>query len=460
MRFSLVSLVLLSYLPNNCISQDLFSADEATTTSTSSNDEELEAVPLQELITPPAAEFVFAEASGFNECQFDTDCPPTAIAIHRYCSKGKCYNVGDLPIVHAVEKDATGDGGDDPPLDNVEISLVGAGNTGDSCETASDCNDSDGSQICLDGICETNQISVTLADDECNGCLEGQSCIGGQCIALPEIFSIPPGAAADLCQGNPCKVNQVCSGGVCFDLIILPPDLLEFFEVSDLCQGNPCNEGEYCANGQCLGTYTVIETELAPGFINNDRCNGVACGANQVCSNERCATVLERPVDFDEVVNESINGGRCGGTSCSGENQVCFSDRCLESLPLATVTLDLVGNDDTNCEGDADCGVVQICLSGNCVDSGVAVQGTTVWYEAVKQNFVGTRLKRCHKRGDTPPTEGTGCAARPKTCFFGYQGCGNSQYPDTRCFCDGKEGSQTWSCTPVSCPATDNVPIF
>lgn len=83
------------------------------------------------------------------------------------------------------------------------------------------------------------------------------------------------------------------------------------------------------------------------------------------------------------------------------------------------------------------------------------------WWPRISRDFVGTRLRRCARRFDTPPVAGTRCARRPKTCFFGTQTCPNDvgAHPVDRCFCDGEEGAQVWTCGPAACPATQFDPV-
>lgn len=86
------------------------------------------------------------------------------------------------------------------------------------------------------------------------------------------------------------------------------------------------------------------------------------------------------------------------------------------------------------------------------------------WWDLVNDNFVGTRLKRCFKRKGVPPVEGSRCARRPKTCFFGtHQECparDGTRIPATRCFCDGERGDQTWKCGPMDCSKAQSTAVF
>jgi hypothetical protein len=80
------------------------------------------------------------------------------------------------------------------------------------------------------------------------------------------------------------------------------------------------------------------------------------------------------------------------------------------------------------------------------------------WFDFIEQGFSGVNLKRCVKRNPNGPkslpTTGEPCAATPKTCFFGLKKCSSTvpAYPEAKCFCDGRDGSQTWTCEQEFCP--------
>lgn len=78
------------------------------------------------------------------------------------------------------------------------------------------------------------------------------------------------------------------------------------------------------------------------------------------------------------------------------------------------------------------------------------------WWDTISETHEGDDLKRCYKR-QNPPTVGTTCAKRAKTCYWGDQPCGidgSIPYPTTTCHCDGENGLRgTWSCEPVVCPS-------
>ena len=86
------------------------------------------------------------------------------------------------------------------------------------------------------------------------------------------------------------------------------------------------------------------------------------------------------------------------------------------------------------------------------------------WYDRIEAEFTGANLKRCTKRnpnGIKPaPASGESCSAAAKTCFFGTQECDIGELmPMTRCFCDGSEGTQMWSCSDQACPASLDTPF-
>lgn len=74
------------------------------------------------------------------------------------------------------------------------------------------------------------------------------------------------------------------------------------------------------------------------------------------------------------------------------------------------------------------------------------------WFNRVAAEDTTGVLKRCSKR-TVPPVNGSICSRKPKLCYFDTQDCyGVGAHPATKCFCDGKEGSQTWNCETEVCP--------
>lgn len=95
--------------------------------------------------------------------------------------------------------------------------------------------------------------------------------------------------------------------------------------------------------------------------------------------------------------------------------------------------------------------------------------GTTIgqvppdWFSRIQQDFSNTSfpLRRCFKRMNTTPTNGSRCGPKSKTCFFGDQVCERSndifQYPAESCTCNGTGSNDlgTWICKPEVCPVQE-----
>ena len=78
--------------------------------------------------------------------------------------------------------------------------------------------------------------------------------------------------------------------------------------------------------------------------------------------------------------------------------------------------------------------------------------GEPLWWDRISTEFDGINLQKCTKKSEAPDN-GSRCS-RAKTCFFGTQDCdGIGAHPETKCFCDGKDGSRTWQCKVETCPA-------
>jgi len=74
------------------------------------------------------------------------------------------------------------------------------------------------------------------------------------------------------------------------------------------------------------------------------------------------------------------------------------------------------------------------------------------WWERIKKDHVGSRLKRCFKR-QHHLQNGFPCTSNPKTCYWGDKQCPNAitgpfPYPSVKCSCSGSK----WNCVAQPCP--------
>ncbi|MBN8609938.1 MAG: hypothetical protein J0L92_05110 [Deltaproteobacteria bacterium] len=148
------------------------------------------------------------------------------------------------------------------------------------------------------------------------GCADGTSCVGGECIA-----GCYPGALCD----TGCGAEGVCStsvracvpraddtacggcdvGTVCADLCRARTS------VSDPCASVTCAEGEHCVSGRCA----------------SNPCAGVTCAEGESCSNGDCVATCRCSSECGST--EHCEGDRCVCTPRCAPGATCgSSDAC------------------------------------------------------------------------------------------------------------------------------------
>lgn len=183
----------------------------------------------------------------------------------------------------------------------------------------------------------------------------------------------------------------------------------------------PCTHGDICFLDLLYVDFQGEEVVLPSLECDRPTISSIPGGPPTNCSpacdpSDNCVRIQDTP-DADVQYQ------------CSTTNQIVCDARCAPN-PCDTI----------------DSGTTWVCLPPRLGPN------EQIWWRRVRESFAGNRLKMCMKRGDVPPQDGRRCAARPKTCFFGTQQCPNGPRPSTRCFCDGKDATRTWSCAPQECP--------
>lgn len=246
-------------------------------------------------------------------------------------------------------------------------------------------------------------------------------------------------AAADVtanCSGSYLTVT-VCVAGVCDSTSIYVGSCSWWGFVTapteDACTNVECVEGE-----TCMALINPVDGQEI-GFCTVDPCDNFFCDG--VC---RVSTETGSPIcDAQVVVNpcfaqpSSICGQQSSCRRDDGVGTYCIVERpsCGRFCP-----------EGTTCELQ---NAIPYCIPDRFVEPD--------WYARVKENNANaaiSRVKRCYKRRGLPPVNGTRCAVRPKTCFFGNQECGGEigGHPETKCTCSGRDGDQTWTCQEEFCP--------
>jgi hypothetical protein len=249
------------------------------------------------------------------------DCPVGQVCANGYCYPTACSAV-DCPEGYVCENDVC-----------IEASCATVEcPAGERCANGrcwpEDCPGVD----CAPGeVCEEDQCVAVE-------CVEGKCCPVGECTPADECLEEECGGDLYVCllsgwsttergcdDGDPCKIDDQCSGGVCAgtDMVCdtAPPavckdaNTVQAFAAPGRCVNGvceypsvdvPCPNG--CANGRCLGGTCSSDSDCIPP----DTCGGG--GVPDVCG--------------------------CTPTTCAAEGKNCddIDDRCGGTLPCGTCT--------------------------------------------------------------------------------------------------------------------------
>ena len=275
------------------------------------------------------------------------------------------------------------------------------------CTAAFECVDILLSSACKKADCiDSKCVVVNLDGDACapqggtNLCLEGGSCVDGDCIATAKDCDDGVECTLDTCdpatgecssepQGEDCGDDKLCTtdeeclaGEFCDKGLI--PVIGE-----DLCKpqkadGVFCTGDNQCTSGTCGGCISVGES-LQSGwcYTAETKAVGQLCKVDQECTSGSCSATCPLPgpgacecqLDSDCQAGEWCDLGAFGGLgqneckakkgecqSCDTNNQ-CLSDSCSISFDGGSCTTDASLAIGATCCNDAQ------CISGNCVDA-------------------------------------------------------------------------------------------
>jgi len=278
---------------------------------------------------------------------------------------------------------------------------VSCGYAGDSCGGQLNCGTCSSGQSCVGGKCVTPPdgggnctpqtcssqmppVGCGYTGDGCGGqlfcgnCPQGQSCVGGKCVAPPDGSScvpqtcssqVPPiacGYTGDGCGGQlfcgNCPQGQSCVGGQCVApdaggscapqscMGQNPPVACGF--AGDGCGGQlfcgNCPSGQTCVGGQCV-------TPDAGGSCAPETCQqqGIMCGP----AGDGCGNLLQ--------CGPCPTGQTCGGGGVHGQ---CGATEAGSCMPLTCQQLKInCGPAGDGCGGLLDCGMCtapQTCGGG------------------------------------------------------------------------------------------------
>ena len=245
--------------------------------------------------------------------------------------------------------------------------------TNDACAPQSGCQHTHNAAPCDDqDLCTT---ADTCVQGQCQGqvavvCGDGNGCTDDSCDSQKGCQYVPNNADCD--DGNPCTLDDQCSGGFCVGKGGLDCDdanpctsdacdptdgCLHTFNAAPCDDGNVCTLVDTCVQGECQGSGTL------------------GCDDQNVCTDDSCSPevgCVHTPNDAacDDgnlcTLADECSAGSCKGTqaaSCDDDN-LCTNDTCTP-LQGCVHTFNVAPCDD----GDA-CTVGEKCELGQCAGGG------------------------------------------------------------------------------------------
>ncbi len=251
-----------------------------------------------------------------------------------------------------------------------------------------------------DDVCDGFDNDCDGTTDEDPDCVEGRTCIEGECAQRCAAGECPIGflcqegfCLVDRCVGLNCSEGQVCQGGECRDANEVACEGVECLSpqvcVAGRCADNPCRsvicpQGEACWLGDCLP-----EGEVA--------CRTTSCGPSEVCEAGQCVDdpCLQVRCQLGEACVDGACEDACDHLNCrtgfACRLGVCVEDLCF-NITCNTGLLCYEGNcvfegcqtrtcppgeqcGPNGCEaiaacGDQICTEGELCVDGACVDEG------------------------------------------------------------------------------------------
>ena len=279
-------------------------------------------------------------------CDDDNQC-----TVGDVCAQGKCQPGQALPCNDddvCTTDSCQPDSGciyvlNQAPCDDLDLCTVG-----DHCHlgacTSSSLLVCDDGNACTDDSCSSEAgcqfVPNQAGCDDGSDCTDGDVCKGGWCAGSPVVCddeeictddSCVPGSgcvfkhnAAPCDDGDACTLTDACSQGICAG-----------GDVDD------CDDGNVCTDDSCL----------ALSGCQNQPLTGAACDDQDPCT-----------------IVDSCNNGICAGVGdkdCN-DDDVCTADSCV---PFAGCVYG--AQDGIDCDDADKCTVIDKCVQGACVGSGV-----------------------------------------------------------------------------------------
>ncbi len=264
-------------------------------------------------------------------------------------------------------------------------------------------------QVCHEGACveacaggefpcPTGYVCETLSDvtppgdycvsNPCNGvtCEAGSYCDSttGECV--------------DLCADVSCRTGEECRNGFCLDCFDLPSKCMpgELCIADDdgvgqcednLCDPNPCAVDQVCTDGTCSGG-------CADGCDPGQVCLDGSCEAD-LCFDVDCPSPQICDPNNGECQNPMCDGVRCNpGELCVPTSGECIADPCDDTV--CPMGLDCLVDD----AGRPTCGLPpapepdRVTAAGSGCQAGGADAGTAGWLGLALAVLLGARRRR------------------------------------------------------------------
>ena len=263
------------------------------------------------------------------------------------CQEGSC---GGNPLSCSDGNPCTADLCD-PETGCYNEAITGACNDNNACTINDTCGD--------DGVCRGETVEC---DDE-NTCTDDYCDRDLGCVYEPR-----GGACTD---GNPCTINDQCSGGLCsgteVDCDDGDPCTVDSCDITtgqclhppgsgaNCDDGNMCTENDRCFNGECNGTPITCPDD-------GNECTDNVCDETQGCVAMYNSNLCDDGL-YCTVSDSCLNGSCVGSERYCGAGGDCLEVYCNEDADQCSET---PRSDGTICDDGNPATLVDVCQDGSC----------------------------------------------------------------------------------------------
>jgi len=234
---------------------------------------------------------------------------------------------------------------------------------GGACACDADCPDVDGhAGVCVDGVCMTEASAECSADGSEPECPAGSRCWGigsGEAsLCWPDCASYP-GCVGDCDDDGSCIPNDASTATcdeACASYCATDPVTGPGAPGSSCACDTDCTAVDGLA-GACLAGVCYIDPGAACAVEGGEE----GCGAGLHCWTTDLGDLGEAPVCWPSCAAYS-----CAG-ECDAEHDECAPNDTTDATCDPTCASTCFGTGTEECIDDWDCGLLEVCVDGECV---------------------------------------------------------------------------------------------